>query len=238
MSSNDDLKNNKIDLVLPYLKAAIGYIPYVGPLVAELVGNLIPNQREDRLIKYAQKFEERLSKIPIEKINALFENENFIDLIEEGFVQASRAISDERREYIANIVTNGIQDEVLKLEESKYLLKIIQEISDIEIIWLNYYYLQNLRDFDNLKVFFEKHKNILAPIKTTFDSNKDTFTKASIQVSYHEHLIRLNLLGNSGSGATLNLPSPPDILSINFDLVPTRFGRLILMQMGLTYDKK
>ena len=34
-----------------------------------------------------------------------------MDLIEEGFVQASRSLSNERREYIANVVANGISDE-------------------------------------------------------------------------------------------------------------------------------
>ena len=51
------------------------------------------------------------SKIDSNLLENAKQNELIMDLIEEGFVQASRSLSNERREYIANVVANGISDE-------------------------------------------------------------------------------------------------------------------------------
>ena len=102
----DQLDNNKTDLLVSAAKSAVGVVPIAGSLLSELVGNLIPNQRIDRLSKYVKELDDRISKIPTEKINSLLNNDDFIDLIEEGFVQASRAITD-------IILTDGIMTDLL-----------------------------------------------------------------------------------------------------------------------------
>ncbi|MBI3258963.1 MAG: hypothetical protein HYZ54_05770 [Ignavibacteriae bacterium] len=236
MTLNEQLENNNRDLLAVFAAGTFGAIPYAGSLIAELVKYIIPNQRIDRISKYVKELDERLSKIPIEKINVLLDNENFLDLIEEGFVQASRAISDERREYIANIVANGIQDETLQLQESKHLLKIIQDINDIEIVWLNFYYLREsdnskLRESNNSNEFYEKHKKVLEVVKASYNNNHESLPQASIQISYHRHLIQHNLIeindlqGKRGTDI--------DITYIKGWSKPTIFGRLLLKQIGL-----
>ncbi len=67
-----------------------------------------------------------------------------IDLIEEGFVQASRSLSNERREYIANVVANGISDEEKNYADSKYILKLLGELNDQEVIWLRFFFTSHL----------------------------------------------------------------------------------------------
>jgi hypothetical protein len=129
--------------------------------------------------------------IPINKINSLLDHPGFCDFIEEGFVQASRAITDERRRYIASIICNGInQDEVL-LVESKMLLKILQELSDIEIIWL-----RRFKDptVGGDKKFRNAHKSILSQARDYYDDSEKAFYKEAIQNSYKDHLERLNLI--------------------------------------------
>src|ERR1035437_10165018 len=140
MNSNNNLDNNKIDFLTSAAKSIVGAVPLAGSFLSELVGNIIPNQRIDRLTKYLKELDARFSKIPVERINFLLGNDDFVDLIEEGFVQASRATSEERRQYISSIVANGITDESISLLESKYLLKIIEELNDVEIIWLRSYF--------------------------------------------------------------------------------------------------
>jgi hypothetical protein len=186
-----DLNSNKTDLFAAVAKSVLGAVPVAGSLLSELVGNIIPNQRIDRLTKYILQLDEKVSKIPLEKINQLLNNEEFIDLIEEGFVQAARAISDERRKYIASLVSNGITDEKIKFEESKMLLKILQELSDIEIIWLRSFLLSSQGEDD---AFRKKHQNILTQIIDTLGSDENTKSKSAIQKSYKEHLERLELI--------------------------------------------
>lgn len=180
--------------------------------------------------------DDKISKIPSEKINTLLNNDDFIDLIEEGFVQAARAITDERRQYIANIVSNGITDETLQLNESKQLLKILSELNDIEIIWLRFYLVPTIGGDEE---FRDKHKNILQPIHTYIGSDNETTTKAAIQNSYKEHLERLELINHRiRIDNTTKMPEFD-----NFTGKPikswsriTTLGRLLLNQIGVIED--
>ena len=193
MTDKNEFENNKTDFLASAAKSTLGIVPFAGPLLAELVGTVIPNQRIDRLTKYIKKLDEKISKIPVEKINHLMENEEFIDLIEEGFVQASRAITEERRTYIASIISNGITDESINLLESKYLLKILQELNDIEVIWLRYY-IDPTMGGDN--EFREKHENVLTRHRTYLGVDEETRQKVALQENYKKHLERLGLIKN------------------------------------------
>ena len=89
---------------------------------------------------------------------------------------------------------NGITNDSLALEESKYLLKLLQEINDIEVIWLRYFKTSTTLDY---KEFEEKHKNVLSPIRIRIGTNdRETMQKAALQESYKEHLERLGLIKN------------------------------------------
>jgi hypothetical protein len=187
----DNLDNNTNDLLVSVAKSVVGIVPIAGSLLSELVGVLIPNQRIDRLTKYVIELDEKISKIPSEKINSLLKNDEFIDLIEEGFVQASRAITDVRRNYIASIISNGISDETIQLNESKQLLKILAELNDIEIIWLRFYSVLTTTGDEE---FRQNHKNILTDIQIFMGADNETLTRSAIQNSYKVHLERLELI--------------------------------------------
>jgi hypothetical protein len=237
MKSDDKLDKDKIDFVKSATKSIVGAIPIAGSLLSELIENLIPNQRIDRLTKYIRELNKRLEKIPIQRINSSLGDDGFIDLFEEGFVQASRAISDERRQYIASIVVNGISNESVSFQESKFLLKILDEINDIEIIWLRFY-LNPLRDSD--KVFRNKHSNVLTKILPSANDENEVFQKAAFQKSYQGHLERLDLVVHkirvdrkSGLPEFDKNTGKP---KISYTEV-TVLGKLLLLQIGLTSDK-
>jgi hypothetical protein len=239
-TAKNNLENNKNDLIASAAKSVLGIVPIAGSLLSELVGNLIPNQRIDRLTKYVTELDEKLTKIPSKKILRLIENEYFIDLIEEGFVQASRAISDERRTYIASVVTNGITDEEIELNESKYLLKILQELNDIEIIWLRYYLVPTI---GGDKEFRNNHKNTLENVQAYIGADNETLSKSAIQKSYTEHLERLELINHK-----IRFDKSKGIPEFDtFSGKPkksytdiTTLGRLLLKQIGvinILYDR-
>lgn len=237
MSEDKEIENNNADMLALLAKSAVGGLPIAGPLLSELVGAVIPNQRIDRLAKYIKELDQKVSKIPLEKINNVKGSEEFIDLVEEGFVQASRAISDERRKYISNIVANGISKESIELQESKYLLKILEEINDIEVIWLKYYMGPVMNDY---KEFYTKHQNVLTPIDVCFDTNEEIQkNRSAIQKSYKDHLERLKLIKadirfNRLSGLPefdKNTGKPKSSIT-----KITQLGKLLLAQIGIIDD--
>ncbi len=236
MLNTKDLENNRTDHLVTIAKSALGLVPFAGSILAEITGNIIPNQRMDRLVKYVKLLDEKLSKIPIDVLNNLLNNDEFVDLIEEGFVQASRALTDERRQYIASIISNGILDDNIELAESKYFLKLIQELNDIEIIWLCYYG----NEFDKRTEFYEKHKNVLKEIIVYLGDEKEIANKAAIQKSYIDHLARLKLVvhkfrtDKSTGSPKYKSSGEPEISGTNI----TTLGKLLLKQMDLIEEGK
>lgn len=238
MSKKDNLENNKTDLITLVTKSTVGIVPIAGTLLSELVGVIIPNQRVDRLTKYVRELEQRISTLPNELVDTIKTNEQFIDLFEESFVLASRAITDERRKYIAAILVNGIADASIEFEESKLLLKILQEINDIEVIWLRFYKVPTIGG-DN--EFRDKHSNILSPIIACIGSDKETLQKAALQDSYKKHLERLGLIRTQiRTDPNTKLPEFDTFtgqLKVSYSDT-TQLGNMLLEQIGLIDDPR
>jgi hypothetical protein len=117
-------------------KGLLGAIPFVGPLAAEIVGAIIPNQRIDRIETVLRLLETKISEEDKEKVKQRIVSPESVDLIEDGFVQASRALSEERKEYIASLLKNSLTDDQLKHIEYKRLLSILGELNDLEVLIL------------------------------------------------------------------------------------------------------
>lgn len=186
-----ELSNSSIDHVTSVVKGAIGMIPILGPLLAEIAGTLIPNQRIDRLAKFAEELNYRLMGVEESKLRAYLTNENFTDAVEESLRQAARSTSDERRSYIASLLTNGIDNDKINFIEIKHLLRLLGEINDIEIIWLRSYMGPTL---NTDKEFRNRHAKILSPVAANFGSTQEELDQEALQESYKLHLERLGLL--------------------------------------------
>lgn len=193
MKEKNDIpsSNNTADNIAALSRSVLGVVPFAGSALSEIVTAIIPNQRIDRLTKYVSELEKRMADIPKETIEKIVKDDKFIDLIEESFVQASRALSNERLQYIAAVVGNGITDDQIAFEESKLLLKLMSELNDIEIIWLRFYKIPTIGG-DN--EFRNKHKNVLEHVRTYIGVDKGTLQKAALQDSYRQHLERLGLI--------------------------------------------
>jgi hypothetical protein len=209
----DSLETTDVDDFTSAAKGAIGAIPVVGPLIAELVGTLIPEQRIDRIAKFVQELGKKVSGLERDYIKSQLRDEHFSDLLEEGFFQASRSLSDERRTYIASLIANSLSSEEIEYQESKYLLRILDEINDVEIIWLWFFvHLTSAAKADARS----KHPEVLKPVTTVVNSPQATRDKAALQKSYKEHLVRLGLLDKEKESYSLS-----------------SMGRLLLRQVGL-----
>jgi len=183
---------SKVDLSVAALKGVIGALPFIGPLVAEVVGTLIPDQRVDRIERFLKKLDDKVSRLDGERVEERFESPEFVDLLEDGMYQAARALSDERLDYIASLLKNGLGDDELRHIELKRLLSLLDEINDAEIVILRSQAYHPESDPDSN--FRKRHANVLKIRAASTDSNQREMDEAAIYDSFKNHLIDLGLL--------------------------------------------
>jgi hypothetical protein len=190
--ATQQLANRPVDHITSVVKAAVGALPVVGSFLSEVAGVLIPNQRLDRLAKFAEALAARLEDVRQDVLRAKLGDENFTDLLEESLWQVARSTSDERRAYIAALLSNGVKSEDISHIENKHLLRILGELNDIEVIWLRAYYEWHWGDRNS--EFQNRHAEILNPVGAHLGSSRGELDKEALQESYKAHMEQLGLL--------------------------------------------
>lgn len=173
-------------------KGLLGAIPFVGALAAEIVGAVIPNQRIDRIESLLKLLE---SKIPTEdrpKVKGKIVSPEAVDLIEDGFIQASRALSEERKEYIASLLKNSLTDDELKHIEYKRLFSILGELNDLEVLILKAHTMH--RGQPEHDEFWKTHESALTSPLAHMGSTQEEIDKHTIYQTHKLHLANLGLL--------------------------------------------
>src|SRR5437870_1294450 len=136
MSQSEELENQKKDWAVSVSKGVLGAMPFVGGLLGEVVGWVIPNQRMDRISRYVAQLEEKLGQLDKEFLSHRLTSPETIDLLEDSFFQAARALIDERRKQIAEVVKQGVTEERIKVGQCKRVLQILGDLTDFEILLL------------------------------------------------------------------------------------------------------
>lgn len=236
--TKSELEIKPIDIVASAMKSAAGILIPIGPLLNELIGYTIPNQRIERLIKYSTQLEGKIKNIDNSLLKLALQDENFTDLMEESVRQAARSLSDERREYIASIIANSLKPETIDYIESKQILKILGEINDIEVIVLRYH-LCPLYAGDN--EFRQKHETIIKFKRATIKSTQSELDKAALHNSYRKHLVHLGLLKPKYETIQYKDNTYLPIVDSSGLQQITRYeitglGLLVLRQIDLNYD--
>lgn len=238
MSKGDNqLSNNKSDWTAIAARASLGAIPVAGSFLAEIAGTLIPNQRIDRIVRYVTELNDQLEKIPEEVIERLRNSEQFIDLVEESFIRAARANSEDRRNYILSIVQNGISDDIADTNNAKYLLGLLSELNDNEVVWLRYFHERTMNDKSQFQTL---HKNILEPVVVVLGSDKEERQRGALQDSYKEHLERLGLIKhNIRMNKDLGVPEYDNFTNkprVSYSQTTT-LGDMLLENIGLLNEQ-
>lgn len=227
----ESLALNRSDYVASAAKAALGAVPFAGSLLVEIAGTVIPNQRIDRIVRFATELEKRLAGLERDRVRAHLTDENFTDLVEEGLHQAARSTTDDRRQHIANIVANSLTSEDVSFIESKHLLRLLGEVNDIEVIWLRFYLHPTVGGDEEFRA---KHKQLLAPRVATMGSSQTELDQETLQRSYKQHLTQLELLRERYKvDSKTKLPEferDGRLKTQGYEL--TRLGRLFLRQIG------
>ena len=185
-----NLENDKSDIVAVIMKSVVSLVPYIGGPIAEVIGYVVPNQRLDRLTRFVKIIKEKVEDID-EKINKRSKQDPiFLDFFEDELTQVSRATTEERMNYLSNLLVNGIDSDEADLLAAKQLLRILGQLNDAEIIWLKYYY----TDYAERKDFIEKNSALLQPIPRYMTMDKKDYRTSVIQESYKQRLEELHLV--------------------------------------------
>jgi hypothetical protein len=188
------MNTQRSDIVAMLGKGIIGTVPFIGPLAAEIIGAVIPNQRIDRIESLLRLLEAKIGDEYKEKVKEQISKSESVDLIEDAFIQASRALSEERKEYIASLLKNSLTDEALRQIEYKRLLLVLGEINDLEVLFLKSY---SLRQGDSAYcAFWEKHEKVLTPPTAHLGSSQEEIDRYTVYKSHKDHLVRLGLLNS------------------------------------------
>lgn len=136
-----ELKTNSTDIITSWVSAVVGMIPVVGGVVSELVQNLIPNQRQDRIVKFIESLSNELDKIKfdIAELRQKFENVKYGTFTYDCLKSVVNNVYDEKIEYYKKLCLNAITEDEKNLIHCERILKILEQLDYYEILYLIFY---------------------------------------------------------------------------------------------------
>jgi len=213
------------DRIAAALRGVAGVVPVVGSALAEIVTEIVPNQRLDRIETYLKLLGEEVSALDMYDASERMKRPDNVDLIEDGARQAARALTDERKRFIARAVAAGISaDDRDKINE-KRILGLLGELDDEEVLLLDAY---NSNDHEKFRR--------LRPEPAFIGSPADVIDRDALYEAAGTKLERLSLLEQK-----VRLDSKTKLPEFDtFTGRPkgyrqiTRLGRLVLHRIGLS----
>ena len=223
------------DRALSALQGLTGTLPVIGSVVANLINQIIPEQRWERMGEYLSKLEARLAAVEAQTLASALREPRKVDLFEDGAVQAVRASSSERLEYIAALVARGLTSDEREEIEAKRLLKLLDQVDDDQIVILQSKLSRHVRSEE----FFERHRKVLEPVGAHMQSPRADLDREAMYRLARRQLVDLGLVHQ-----TFRKPRKGDlpefdektgmIKSQGTRLSP--LGRLLLRRIGLAEE--
>lgn len=172
------------------LKAAANAIPIAGPLLSVAVeialNETIPNYRVKRLEDFVRYLDNKVDGVKFEQ---WVKTEEGAEHFEEAIRQAAKSRGEKRREYLANLVAEGMAKSQLRARRARQMLRLIEMIDDDQIIILA----SVSPKFNLTKEFKETHEAIIGPFPDEQGNTLKT-EKAHLKYSLENHLISIGLL--------------------------------------------
>lgn len=193
--NTDILKNKTVDYLTAIGRGGVGAIPLVGSAFSEVITNFIPGQRIDRIAKYLIALEERVAELEINVQEKMQHPEN-VDLLEEGGYQAFRAVTEERLNYIVNLVAHGIGDDVSNYIQNKKMLTILSSLNDMEVLLVLAY--SDNPTLGNPGVFGTHPE--LTPMPAYIGAPKEILEPALMNSAYKNTLVEKGLIRETFHG--------------------------------------
>ena len=202
-----ELNTNAVDIITAGVSASIGIIPYVGGFLSELVQNVIPNQREDRIVKFIIEMSEKLEEMnySVDQLKEIFSNYKYGAFTYKCIRNVVNEVYDEKIQYYKNICLTGLTSEEKELIKTERLLSIFAEMDYFEILYLKIYYYTKHYNIEKVKetqselgIKFLKPNYILSMTQEDFD--KETFKQITLNNLIKNGLIEEHIknIGNRG----------------------------------------
>lgn len=226
----DQLDANSLDRFASTVKIAGSLVPLVGGPLSALTTEIIPNLRQDRIVKYLRSLEERLTTLEKEEIDELQNDPKKVDLVESGGFLAARSTSLDRLEQIAEIVFRGLSKNDTDLIRRKRLLTLFGEIDDDQFLILNAYG----QAFG--RIASQAWETVDRPPPATLGSSQEQLENAELYELGSQNLLRLGLLERKYDQVKKDSYPPFDPKSGGFKsrLEISHLGRMLLREAGLT----
>ena len=178
---------------VPFLlaKSLIASIPLVGPAAADLLWEVLPNRRMERVEEMLAQLSSRVEDMDDATVRRKMMEPVFVDLLDEGARQATRAPSSERLQEIAAVLESGLRQGDASKVDHKFILSLLGELNDVEIVLLA---AKGKSSRDGVRAFHEKHAEVLDRVPPTFGSSRDVLDKEALRLGMESHLERLGLL--------------------------------------------
>lgn len=227
------LKTDRSDFAAAVVRAFTGVAPLFGPFIAEILTIAIPQQKMDRVVAFVKLLDDKLSYVQDDLVKLRIKSEEFADLLEDALSQASRSLSDERKSQIASLLKNSVSRDELKHLEHKKLLGLLNELNDVEILWLKHYSLYP----EEQSAFWEQHGEALG--RFAVDGGQAEIDEEALLESYTANLQRLGLIDAKFSRVEKDkLPDFDEktgMLRASY-VETSKLGRLLLRYMDLSSE--
>lgn len=191
MSSLPPLGESDRDVVARTVTTLAGAIPVLGQVFQVILNEIIPNARLQRVETYLLRLQQRIDETELRKASTDREK---LDIFEEGLWQSTRALGDDRREYIAELVAKGITEDNARAE-AKHFLRILNQLDDTQIIILCSYQ-RRYRVIANPEAakFYKRHRQVLGPFSREISAQNPDRGKAAHKDALERHLASFGLL--------------------------------------------
>ena len=225
----DELDNNWSDRAALVTKIAASLVPMVGGPLAELVTEVVPRLRQDRIVEYLRQLAARIETLEKEKVERILADVEKIDLLESGGYLAARATRSDRISKIAEIVFRGLDAEQTNLIRRKRLLGLFGAIDDDELLLLNAYGQSYGAPGSNAWDAIDR------PLPAHFGSSMEDIDNVKLYELGEQNLLRLGLLQHKFDNVKKGEYPPFDTRSGGFKSRTeiSHLGRLLLKEAGI-----
>jgi hypothetical protein len=187
-----DDKKSGISVGSATAKGAISQLPILGPVIAELINQTIPDRRIERLADLFNRLEQRVANVEPQIVRERFADPVFAELVEDAMFSAVRAASAERRQYIAEILGRGLSAGDVARMDRNSLLRMLDDMNDAEVLLLCFH---GISDSEKAILFYERHQDAIegSPVSSG-ETDPEEYGRAAVRGTYEARLLRLGLL--------------------------------------------
>jgi hypothetical protein len=211
------------------LRAVVSAAPLVGGLLTEIVTELIPNQRLDRVEKFVLALAEEVQHAGTERCLPSSEGPQ-LELVEYGLRAASMTSSASKINYLAKCAAKGLTNDERDAIRAQRILKILSELDPEELIVLLY---NTKRTIAAAQEFRKLHPAIFDIPLLLYGSDQDARKRNAEYQAAERHLISLGLLSEDIKFDSKTGAAKLTVSKAEKDIQLTIVGSLVLYHAGL-----